>query len=109
MYSTLSVLASGGSTYNVGVWGVSPQITKKEGFSSPQIPGVVHNFFAGVVTVIALIGSVVGFESRSSRHARDLGQVLHLQLPVALRRVNSYTVLLWLGASLSSTGLKEAL
>ena len=33
-----------------------------------------------------------GFESRSSRHRRDLGQVLHLQLPVALRRVNSDSV-----------------
>ncbi len=27
-----------------------------------------------------------GFESRSSRQDRDLGQVLHSQLPVALRR-----------------------
>src|SRR6218665_873876 len=33
-----------------------------------------------------------GFESRSSRHARDLGQVLRLQLPVAIRRANSDTV-----------------
>jgi len=34
-----------------------------------------------------------GFESRSSRQVgRDLGQVLHLQLPVSLRRVNSDTV-----------------
>src|SRR6218665_951264 len=33
-----------------------------------------------------------GFEFRSSRHARDLGQVLHLQLPVAHRRINSDTV-----------------
>ena len=34
-----------------------------------------------------------GFESRSSRHVGTLhGQVLHLQLPVALRRVNSDTV-----------------
>jgi len=35
-----------------------------------------------------------GFEFRCSRHARDLGQVLHLQLPVALRRINSDTVLI---------------
>src|SRR6218665_867563 len=33
-----------------------------------------------------------GFESRSIRHARDLGHVLHLQLPEAIRRVNSDTV-----------------
>ena len=33
-----------------------------------------------------------GFESHYSRHASDLGQVFHLQLPVALRRVNSDTV-----------------
>ena|SRR6218665_685915 len=39
-----------------------------------------------------------GFDSRSSR------QVLHLQLPVAFRRVNSDTVsLLWLGALLKGS------
>ena len=31
-------------------------------------------------------------EFHSCRHARDLGQVLHLQLPVAIRRVNSDTM-----------------
>jgi len=40
----------------------------------------------------------------------DLGQVLHSQLPVALRRVNSDTVSMLLsGASLNSSGLEEAL
>ena len=33
-----------------------------------------------------------GFEIHSSRPRRDLGQVLHWQLPVTLRRVNSDTV-----------------
>ena len=33
-----------------------------------------------------------GFESHSSRHTWDLGLVFHLQLPVALRRVNSDAV-----------------
>jgi len=32
------------------------------------------------------------FESRSRRHVSDLEQVLHLQLPVALRLANSDTV-----------------
>src|SRR6218665_2386725 len=31
-------------------------------------------------------------ESHSSHHANDLGQVFHLQLPVALRRGNSHSV-----------------
>src|SRR6218665_509281 len=38
----------------------------------------------------------------------DLGQVLHLQLPVALRRVNSDTVsLLWSGALLKGSGCEK--
>src|SRR6218665_1818440 len=41
---------------------------------------------------------------------RDLGQVLHSQLPVALRSVNSNTVsMLWSGAPLSGSELEEAL
>src|SRR6218665_3875433 len=31
-------------------------------------------------------------ESHSSHHAKDLGQVFHLQLPATLRRGNSHTV-----------------
>ena len=34
----------------------------------------------------------LGFKSHSSRHPLDLVQVFHLQLPVALRRVNSDAV-----------------
>ena len=36
--------------------------------------------------------SVVGSNPALSATSRDLGQVLHLQLPVALRRVNSDTM-----------------
>jgi len=36
--------------FYIGARGAKPQITKKEGFS-PQIPRVVHNFFARFVTL----------------------------------------------------------
>src|SRR6218665_2758291 len=53
---------------------------------------------------------VRGFESHSSRHARYLGQVLHLQLPVAIRRVISDTVsIAVVGSASEFSGLKEAL
>ena len=52
------------------------------------------------------------FESLSSRHASDLAQIFHLQLPVALRRVNSDTASIGVVVSSSekaSSGLKEEL
>ena len=56
------------------------------------IPITIRWVWRHIGWVIAFGPEGRGFESHSSRHATDLGQVLHLQLPVALRRVNSDTV-----------------
>ena len=52
---------------------------------------------------------VVGSNPALAAMYRDLGQVLYLQLPVALRRVNSDTVsiLLWSGALLKGAGCEK--
>src|SRR6218665_3105731 len=54
--------------------------------------------YSSVVSSVPCIWRVAG---------SNLGQVLHLQLPAALRHVNSD--MLWSGASLSNSGLEGAL
>src|SRR6218665_4128901 len=50
-----------------------------------------------------------GLDSRSIRHVGDLGQVLHSQLPVALRREIPAQYPCCVGTPPSSSGLEEAL
>jgi len=54
---------------------------------------LLSNGVCGAWWLIGEFGALPRFDSHSSRHVdRDLGQVLHSQLPVALRRVNSDSV-----------------
>jgi len=43
----------------IGARGLSPPKSQKKKDLAPQIPRVVHNFFAGVVTLTELTGSAV--------------------------------------------------
>ena len=64
--------------------------SRTESFNSfLQLPINIRGVWWHIGCVDAFEPEGRGFESRSSRHARDLWQVLHLQLPVALRHVNS--------------------
>jgi len=67
--------------------------SRTESFNSfLQLPITIRGAWWHIGWVDAFGPEGRGFESHSSRHARDLGQVFHLQLPVALRLVNFDTV-----------------
>ena len=58
----------------------------------------IHGARWRIARVDAFRPEGAGFESRSSRH---LGKVLHLQLPAAIRRVNSDTASIAVVGSIS--------
>ena len=62
-----------------------------------------------LVDSLPFVRRVVGSNPALATTGRDLGQVLHSQLPVALRRETRHDTRIASGALLSSSGLEEAL